>query len=336
MSSFTTAAATMQTLSLAAMEEASRRGQRNADLEDLFMALVLSDQVAGRALRTAGITLDRARAAVDAMHTAQLRSIGVDIDEPDDRDDRRIVFHETRGYEWTPRALDVLKRAGSTGAGDASAALHELLAEPSGLIEDLLDRLDTSAAEVTSALTATQAALPSRADRSVESTRGAITGRVETFVPARIDDVWALLNDPRRMPEWNPSVGSVEFDDGSDVDAPVVGSTWLAISPTVYPDGKPAKVKEAFRRRRMELTQSVPGARIAWRTIYVDAKRANSNLLTVELTPAPGGTQLLLKMSWTRHGGWRRILLWPLRPLQRFLAWLGLSQIGGGISRVFR
>lgn len=331
MSSFTTAAATMQTLSLVAMEEASRRGRRDADLEDLFLALVLSDQPAGIALRSVGITLDDARAAVDALHAEQLRSVGVDIDEPDDR---RIVFHETRGYEWTPRAIDVLKRAGSKGTGNASSALLELLAEPSGLIEDLLDRLNTSAAHVMSALAAARVPLTSRGESSVRYTRGAITGRVETFVPAGIDEVWTLLTDPSRMPEWNPSVGSVER--AHENSAPEHGASWLVIAPTVHPDGKPAKVKESFRRRRMELTESVPGTRIAWRTSYIDAKRSNSNLLTIELTPAPGGTQVGLTMSWTRHRGWRRIGLWPLRPLQRFLAWLGLSQIGGGISRVFR
>lgn len=318
----------MQTLSLVAMEEASRRGRRDADLEDLFLALVLSDQTAGAALRTAGITLDRARDAVDAMHSAQLRSLGIDIDEPDDR---RIVFHETQGYEWTPRSLDVLKRAGSNGNGDASAVLREVLVEPSGLIEDLLERLDSSTADVTAALTAVEEhrpAVPPKSGRPL-----GITGVVETFVPAGIDEVWALLSDPARRPEWDPSVGTVELSD--DV-SPVVGSTWIVRAPTVLPDGKPAKVKESFRRRRIELVESAAASRIAWRTSYPDMARANSNLLTIELQGAPGGTQLRLTVFWPRHGGWRRIVRWPLRPAQRFLAWLGLAQIGGGISRVFR
>ncbi len=329
MSSFTTAAATMQTLSLAAMEEASRRGRHDADLDDLFLALVLSDQTAGAVVRAAGITLDRAREAVDAMHTAQLRSIGVDVDVPGER---RIVFHETRGYEWTPRALNVLKRAGSKNSGDASAVLCELLREPSGLIEDLLVRLDTSAAELGAALEAVEA--HSSPGTGKKRRIAGITGQVETFVPAGIEEVWSLLADPARMPEWNPSVGSVQQD--GDGAATAVGTSWLVVAPTVHPDGKPAKVKEEFRRRRMELTEFAPPSQIAWRTSYLDAVRANSHVLTIELAPAAGGTQLQLTMSWTRHGGWRRIAFWPLRPLQRFLAWLGLFQIGGGISRVFR
>ncbi|MHA7277235.1 Clp protease N-terminal domain-containing protein [Arthrobacter sp. Hz1] len=79
MTSFISAAASVQTLSLAAMEEASRRGLRNADLEHLFLALVINDQAAGRALRKAGITLDGARSAVDAMHSDQLRSVSRQI-----------------------------------------------------------------------------------------------------------------------------------------------------------------------------------------------------------------------------------------------------------------
>jgi hypothetical protein len=319
----------MQTLSLAAMEEASRRGRHDADLDDLFLALVLSDQVAGAVLRAARITLDRARQAVDAMHTAQLRSVGVDVDVPGER---RIVFHETRGYEWTPRALNVLKRAGGRNSGDATAVLRELLREPSGLIEDLLVRLNTSSGELVAALEAVEGH-PAVAPGKKRRIPG-ITRRVETFVPAGIGDVWSLLADPARMPEWNPSVGSVERDE--DGAATVVGASWRVVAPTVYPDGTPAKVKAQFRRRRMELTQFDPPSGIAWRTSYIDAVRANSHVLTIELAPAAGGTQLQLTMSWTRHGGWRRIAFWPLRPLQRFLAWLGLLQIGGGISRVFR
>lgn len=45
------AAQTSQSLSLAAMEEASRLGLREADIDHLFLALVINDQSAGRALR---------------------------------------------------------------------------------------------------------------------------------------------------------------------------------------------------------------------------------------------------------------------------------------------
>ena len=100
MSKFTRAASTSHTLSLAAMEEASRLGQRTADIDHLFLALALSEQAAGQVLRSFGITLDSAREAVAAQHTAQLASLGVETVVPEPGS---IVFHKTGGYEWSPR-----------------------------------------------------------------------------------------------------------------------------------------------------------------------------------------------------------------------------------------
>lgn len=48
MSKFTDAATTSHTLSVAAMEEASRFGQRSTDIDHMFLALVVSEQVAGQ------------------------------------------------------------------------------------------------------------------------------------------------------------------------------------------------------------------------------------------------------------------------------------------------
>src|SRR5690606_16041423 len=68
MSAFLNTAATMQTLSVAGMEEASRDGRREGDLEHVLLALVLSEQSAGQVLRGLGITLDAARLAVREQH----------------------------------------------------------------------------------------------------------------------------------------------------------------------------------------------------------------------------------------------------------------------------
>jgi len=124
------AAQTSQSLSLAAMEEASRLGLREADIEHLFLALVIDDQSAGRALRSMGIDLDAARRAVEEQHDAQLASLGIEASFPKAG---RIVFQETDGYEWSARALDLIgKSSGKGKSGDAAAVLRELVAEPSG------------------------------------------------------------------------------------------------------------------------------------------------------------------------------------------------------------
>ena len=63
MSKLTRAAATAHTLSLAAMEEASRYGTRDAGIEHLLLALTLDADLGGQVLRSLGLGLDRVRAA---------------------------------------------------------------------------------------------------------------------------------------------------------------------------------------------------------------------------------------------------------------------------------
>ncbi|MFT4280831.1 Clp protease N-terminal domain-containing protein [Microbacterium sp.] len=139
MSKFVRAAQTSQSLSLVAMEEASRLGVREADIEHLLLALVLNDQNAGRALRSLGVDIEAARQAVAEQHDTHLASLGIDAEFPAPG---RIVFHETDGYQWRKRASDLLARSAGKGRdGDAGAVLRELLIEPSGLIVDILERL---------------------------------------------------------------------------------------------------------------------------------------------------------------------------------------------------
>ncbi|NNV08857.1 Clp protease, partial [Geobacillus sp. MMMUD3] len=95
MSRFTDSASTSYSLSITAMEEASRVGQREADIDHLFLALTVSEQTAGQVLRSLGITIDDAREAVAAQHAEQLAGLGIRMDPPEPG---RIVFHETEGY----------------------------------------------------------------------------------------------------------------------------------------------------------------------------------------------------------------------------------------------
>ena len=83
MNKFVRAAQTSHSLSLAAMEEASREGLRAADIEHMFLALVIDAQPAGHALRSLGIDLDSARRAVKEQHDAQLASLGIEASFPE-------------------------------------------------------------------------------------------------------------------------------------------------------------------------------------------------------------------------------------------------------------
>lgn len=341
MSAFTHAAATMQTVSLNASEEASRRGQRDVDIDHLFLALVISSDAAGRALRALGISLDGAREAVAELHTDQLRSLGITTGIPDDG---VITFHETDGYDLTPRSLAVMKQA-SAGkkSGDSADLLRELIAEPSGLVVDLIARLGSTPGDVHAQLDAlgrdgTEGGRAGKRPARPRA-RGVVAQQAETFVPAPIADVWALLADPARMPEWESSVARVEpptSPEGAAPDALVEGSAWIAHVLTERPDGKPMKIKAVYRRRRVELRTVEEPFRIAWLTTFPDAPRAAPFTLEIELSAAPGGTQLVLTTMRRRHTGWRRVVGFPLRPLQRFLLWLQVTHVGAAIGRVFR
>ncbi|WP_454294203.1 SRPBCC family protein [Salana multivorans] len=331
MSKFTDAAATSHMLSVAGMEEASRFGERTADIDHLLLALTVNEQTAGQVLRSLGITLASAREAVAAQHAEQLASLGITTDAPAPD---RITFHESGEYAWSKRALAIFKQAGEGDKrGDASAVLRELVVEPSGMIEALLNRLGTSPDDVLSSLTEVER-YPGRPTHTFAP--GTLSGVLESFAPAPVDEVWALLADPHRMPAWEPGVGSVE-----DVPATVaVGATWTTHALTERPDGKQVRVKPEYRSARTELVACEEPRLVQWRFMWPDAPNTNGRLLRIELEPAAGGTQLHLSLAWERDPARTRRAIPGLRllvrPLHRFLIWLHLSQLGAGISRAFR
>lgn len=332
MSKYTDALATVQNLSVVAMEEASRYGQREADIDHLFTALTVSEQVAGKVLRDLGITLDTARDAVEALHEHNIASLGVTVESPEPGP---IVFHQTGGYDWSERAWAILTLARERGKGDAADVLRQLVGEPSGFIDDLLHRLGTSPREVLARL--------DEAERSEEKAPacaprlGSLSRTQEVFVPASIGDVWALVADPKRLPEWEPWIGQVEDAAGSEVRT---GASWVAAAVMQRADGTPLKVKPELRRLHVELHELVPPTTVEWRFALPDAPGSNTRIIRIELAPAEGGTQAKVAFSWQNLQAARAPRL-GLRaavtiPFHRYIVWLQTNQVATGISRVFR
>lgn len=326
MSRLTRAAATMHTLSLASMEEASRFGVRDADIDHLLLALTIDPDTGGQVLRSMGVGLEAARAAVAAQHSAQLDLVGVTsgADGPG-----RIVFHETAGYEWTDRALVVLKDS-STGdrVGDSAAVLRSLTFEPSGLIAEILHRLDVDPEALTSRLDEVQRL---RLPQQDSPDAAALTGSRSIFVPATLDDVWALLSSAARIPEWDQGIAAIDGDDSTT-------DTWNATTATTTPDGKPIPVKAEFLRQRVHLVHREERVGVQWRFTRPDAARSNPRLVAFGLEHAASGMQLRVTLTWEtaqpRRG--RRFLRFALKPLHRFVIFIQLAQIESGITRVFR
>lgn len=284
MSKIVRAAQTIHSLTLAAMEEASRAGLRVADLEHLFLALVISDQPAGGSLRSMGFDLDAARRAVEEAHAAQLASLGIEAPFPEAG---RIVFHETDGYDWSTRASDLITRSVDEDKnGDAAAVLQELVSEPSGLIADILHRLGTTPRAVLEHLDQFDARAEG-SETKPATLKGQPSGSTETFVPAPIDEVWQFLADPARIPDWEMSVGSIDHAAGQDF---TPGAVWRGLAPASRPDGKPVNVKSRLRRRSIELVTAHRPERIAWGFAYPDAPQSPVILTEFALANTTGGT----------------------------------------------
>ncbi|MDR1187586.1 MAG: SRPBCC domain-containing protein [Bifidobacteriaceae bacterium] len=345
MSKYMRAAATMQTLSRTAMEEASRCGQTDTDLEHLLEALAIDAGAAGEALRAQGVTLQAVRAAAQDQHADQMRAIGVTVPMPEPG---AITFDQTHGYKWTPRAQAVFSRVEKNdkprALRDTSAAvLRELVAEPSGMITGLMTRLGASPDAILAHLDQADAADPGRGivqqppvPRVPESliSPGQTWARRHAFVPTDPAEVWALLADPARMPDWDPVAGSVDLPAEPSPARP--GATWSTRPPHSHPDGKPLRMREPYRRREVRLAVAEEPRRIAWSMRHPDAKHPNAQRLEIDLAPAPGGTLLTATIRFWPRGGWRRAATWPLRPLRRLIMWVHLWNVAGGIGRQFR
>lgn len=332
MSRFTEMATTSHALSIQAMEEASRFGQRVADIDHLLLALVISEQPAGDVLRDLGITLKAARGAVEEQHRAQLDALGVTAEASVQG---RIMFHETGGYEWSARSIDVITRANKrTNRGDAAAVLRQLVVEPSGMIENILRRLETSSAQVIEQLNRAQSDSPSTSQHT--RAKGKLSADTEAFVPAPVKEVWKLLIDPLRRTEWEPSVGHVVIEGARA--QPHVGQSWTAYARKIGPDSKPIRIRSEFQVQDVELLQCHDQTIIEWRSTFPRASKANARRLRIALEPAVGGTRLRLALTIERHASHARspIRGLLLRPYFRFVIWMQLLNLSNGISRVFR
>ena len=329
MSKFVRFAQTSQSLSLAAMEEVSRLGLREADIEHLFLALVINEQSAGRSLRSMGIDLDAARRAVEEQHEAQLVTLGIDTTFPEPG---RIVLHETHGYQLTKRASDLIARSGGRGKqGDATAVLRELVREPSGLIASILRRLGTTPDALLEYLDLPDAP-GEKSPPAGTKVKGRVSGSSDSFLPAPVEQVWEFLADPTHVPEWEMSVGSIDHF-GQDA---TPGAVWQGHTRTRLPDGKPLKVKPNFHRRSIEAVAADRPNRVAWRLAYPDSPRSPGLLTEFTLAGTTSGTHVTITTSWLRRRGWRGVVGLPLFPIRKFLLWISVFQTGSALGRVFR
>jgi uncharacterized protein YndB with AHSA1/START domain len=137
--------------------------------------------------------------------------------------------------------------------------------------------------------------------------------RRETVVPGQVDEVWQLVSDPARLPDWWPGVTRVE-------DATAIAWTTVLTSP------KGKAVRADFTR----VAASEP-ERLVWRQELAATpfERILAEATTsVELAPAEGGTRVLLALD-QKPRGWAR-----LAPMQFRAA--GKRQVEGALEGLRR
>lgn len=107
---------------------------------------------------------------------------------------------------------------------------------------------------------------------------------------------------------------------------------------TSLPDGRQLRVKDEFRRQRVDLVRREAPTSIQWRFTHPDATHSNPRLIAFTLEHAAGGVQLRMTLTWeTPQGrGGRRLVHTMMKPLYRFAIYMQLAQLESGITRVFR
>ena len=135
--------------------------------------------------------------------------------------------------------------------------------------------------------------------------------RRKTVVPAAPDEVWRLISNPARLPQWWPGVTRVEE---------AMDGTWTKVLSS--PRGK--TVRADYTR-----VEQVEGEKLVWRQELAESpfeRILTSAVTTLSLAPAAGDDETRVEIALEqRPRGWARFA-----PLQFRAA--GVRQVQGAID----
>lgn len=301
-----------QEITRVAQEEASRWAHPRIDVEHLLLALLATPGAAGRVLRSLGVTLDRARAAVAEGHAERVAALGVEVPAPSPRPASDPAGIAAR---WTPRAEAVMRAVDDHR--DDLGYLLAVVADPSGSADDLLRALDLEPTRVREAVDRQRATTSPVATPRTPQRRGWDTVAHVGFVPAPREDVWELVRDPARLPERDSTVAAVE---------PATDGTWI-VRLVAGPRGPVGY--------RLEVVDVVPGRTATWRTSWGPPTGARQEI-EFTLAETDGGTTLTAVARWRWPTGPRGLLAALVRPVRRGVMRQRLRATTGAISRAVR
>lgn len=318
-------------LMLAAIDEASRRGRRDADIEHLFLGIITSNYPPGHALRRTGVTLIQARQSVDDQHAHQLQLVGVNTGLPEPG---RTTAQESTGHQLTRRAQEILNPASSDEITYTSEVLRRLLKEPSGFISEVLLRLQITEEQLLSEL---EKSAEETSPEILSAERGVLEGKSTIFVPASARQIWDLVSAAERMPEWDQALEAVK---------PLVDDeeTWEAQPREELPNGTPIKTKPNNRRQLIRRVTARKPEMVLWTLTFPDAPKSNVLQRAITLTEVEEGTQLEASVRWIQPTKSlsifsriaRAAIGRPARPVMRYFVRMQAAEIARGISRRFQ
>jgi len=311
-----------QQLSISAKEEASRYDLPQIDVDHLLLALLVSGGPAGELLRDFGVTLTDARRATEQVRTEHIARLGILSPTVSPRPIRDPSLGDS---DWSPRALKVMS---GPAEGGELALLARLLDEPSSLAAAVLTEVGVDLSALRVGLIDRQAASPSEPNGATADP-GWRSVRHASFAPAPVADVWALVADPLRRPEWDTTIGTV---------IPLGPDRWELQAASVRPDGRPVRLYRNYSRWHYRCTAYEREEWVEWEIDLPDRRRNQPvrHRFSIHLRPVSGGTALELTLRWPRRGGWSGLRQIALGPAHRAVGTVTLVQYAAGISRTLR
>ncbi len=308
----------------AARTAAAARGAALIDTQDLFIALTLDAGTTGAALRSRGVTEEKAQQALASLESSLLATLGMQ-EVP-----ARQPLPNLAGFDFTDRAQKLLQQAITP-----QALALALLSEPTGVITEALERCGVSSEQVRESLNLSAEGIGDsviKEQAGVSSAGGTQLGATrQIFIPAPAESIWNLIKDPTQLASWVLALDQVEPNPTDGV--------WLGSTKDLNQAKKFGRVQnEALTRsiRQTQLTHTPADYRVTYELGFPQQPRFNTQLIEVTLLPQDSGTLAQVTSSWLRAPEanlprslrlLRRPLSAAMRPLTRWTTTIQASTL---------
>jgi hypothetical protein len=286
-------------LMTAATDEAARAGHGEVDVDHVLLALLVTGGASTTLLSRAGLRLAAARAALAEVQREDLSSLGVTTPVPPPPAGHTYGVG-TAALPWSDRARRALTPL-TEGPSD-TAVLAAILSDEHGPARRLLEQAEIAATAVLAAALAPVD--PAGADRAAPDGSRHWTSSHTRAVAVPRADLWRVVRDPRRRPEWDDSVAGVQIRDARCFE------TLDAVAGTLAGPGRPIDDPGLVSTHRV--TELTEGRLVEWETRY--PHRGHTDWLRVELEDDGTGSRLTLRHAFGSPRGF-------LRLFSRFYAW---------------